>query len=335
VDPGPGGALFQEAVDRYAPVWRSSLFIRQFRDQFPDSTDHFPKLIDMFADPSLVPHDSLGRPNIRSFGGGRGGRGGGDGDVGGGRYNMETYLRERGDANIRTYRDLAEKANFWDDPHFGNRQRSLMRADSARTMAIGNSLQDRFTIQTIVHTVFAQHDLDAVIYPTGNVPAAILTNPDEPSRNDRPAGVWAFINSRGFPAMTVPAGFTTQVYDRVRDTTQPDSTRLTGPVPARLPVGIDFLGLPFGEPMLLRIASAYEARTRHRAPPPGFGPLPQGPSSEPSGRPQPSFASPATPLRLTTTDSPFLLRESLTSLIHGSRGQRYTRPRASLALQTR
>ncbi len=95
---------------------------------------------------------------------------------------------------------------------------------------------------------------------------------------DRPAGVWTFINSRGFPAMTVPAGFTTQVYDRVRitqrDTTQRDSTRLTGPIPARLPVGIDFLSLPFGEPMLLRIASAYEARTKHRAPPPGFGPLP-------------------------------------------------------------
>jgi Asp-tRNA(Asn)/Glu-tRNA(Gln) amidotransferase A subunit family amidase len=305
VDPGPGGALFQEAVNRYLPVWRSPLFIRQFRDQFPDSTDHFPKLIDMFADPSLVPHDSLGRPNIRSFGGGRGGgrgrgaaqadsgrgagqgvassgrgRGAGDGDTGGGKYNMETYLRERGDANIRTFRDLAEKANFWDDPHFGNRQRNLMGADSAMTMAIGNSLQDRFTIQTIVHTVFAQHDLDAVIYPTGNVPASILTNPDHSSRNDRPSGVWTFINSRGFPAMTVPAGFTTQVYDRVRDTTQPDSTRITGPVPARLPVGIDFLGLPFGEPMLLRIASAYEARTRHRAPPPGFGPLPEGPSSQ-------------------------------------------------------
>jgi amidase len=280
VDPGPGGALFQEAVDRYAPVWRSSLFIRQFRDQFPDSTDHFPKLIDMFADPSLVPHDSINRPNIRSLGGGRGGRGGGDGDVGGGKYNMETYLRERGDANIKTYRDLAAKANFWDDPHFGNRRRNLMNSDSARTVAIGNSLQDRFTIRTIVHAVFAQHDLDAVIYPSGNVPASILTNPGEPSKNDRPSGVWTFINSRGFPAMTVPAGFTTHVYDRVRDTTQPDSTRLTGPIPARLPVGIDFLGAPFGEPMLLRIASAYEARTKHRAPPPGFGPLPARPSSQ-------------------------------------------------------
>ena len=318
VDPGPGGALFQDAVNRYVPVWRNPAFIRQFPNVFPDSVNHISKLIDMYADPSLVPHDSAGRPNMRSFGGGRGGgrgrgagdgdgaargrgagqadagaargRGAGDGDVGGGKYNMETYLRERGDANIKTYRDLAEKANFWSDSHFGNRRPGMINTDSTRTLAVGNSLQDRFVVQTVVHATFAQHDLDAVIYPSGNIPPPILTNPDEPGRNDRPAGVWTFINSRGFPAMTVPAGFTTKVYDRVRvtvqrdtmqrDTTQRDSTRLTGPIPARLPVGIDFLGLPFGEPMLLRIASAYEARTKHRAPPPGFGPLPARPASQ-------------------------------------------------------
>jgi len=290
VDPGPGGALFQDAVNRYAPVWRSESFIRQFRTQFPDSANHFPALIDLYGDPSRVPHDSVARPNIRSFGGrGGGGRGAPSGDVGGGKYNMETYLRERGDANIRTYRDLIEKANFWDDEQFTNRRPGMMATDSAKTLAVGESLQDRFALQTIVHAVFAQQRLDAVIYPSGSVPAPIITNPDEPIRNDRPPGVWSFLNSRGFPAMTVPAGFTTHVYDRVRVTTPRDSTpgdgaprggaprdstRLTGPIPARLPVGIDFLGLPFREPVLLRIAAAYEARTKHREPPSSFGPLP-------------------------------------------------------------
>ena len=77
----------------------------------------------------------------------------------------------------------------------------------------------------------------------------------------------------GFPAITVPAGFTTHVFDRVRDANAPGGTRLVGPVPAKLPVGIDFLAMPFNEPLLLRIASAYEASTKHRAAPRDFGPL--------------------------------------------------------------
>jgi Asp-tRNA(Asn)/Glu-tRNA(Gln) amidotransferase A subunit family amidase len=44
-------------------------------------------------------------------------------------------------------------------------------------------------------------------------------------------------------------------------------------VQAKLPVGIDFLGRPFSEPTLLKIAAAYEAGTRHRKPPAEFGPL--------------------------------------------------------------
>lgn len=326
VDPGPGGALFQDAVDRVVPAWRSAAFIRQFPAVFPDSTDHIAKLVDMYADPKLVPHDSAGRPNFRSLGGARGGGGGpaggrgrgtadttlvpgargtggargpgsaaagrgataGDGDVGDAKYNVETYLRERSDAIIKRNHDLVEKANFWNDSQFTNRRTAMIRGDSVMTLAVGNALADRFVVQTIVFSTFAQHNLDAVLYPSGSVPAPILTNPDEPVKNDRPPGVWSFVNSRGFPAMTVPAGFTTITYDRVRDTTPRDTTRrgsaprdslrLTGPTPARLPIGIDFLGLPFGEPMLLRIGSAYEAKTKHRVPPPGFGPLPARPA---------------------------------------------------------
>ena len=72
--------------------------------------------------------------------------------------------------------------------------------------------------------------------------------------------------------ITVPAGFTTAVWDRERDGAS--GTRLVGPVAARLPVGIDFAARPFDEPMLLRIASAYESATRHRRPPSDFGPIP-------------------------------------------------------------
>jgi Asp-tRNA(Asn)/Glu-tRNA(Gln) amidotransferase A subunit family amidase len=110
-------------------------------------------------------------------------------------------------------------------------------------------------------------DLDAVVYPTGNIPPAILTAPQEPTKNDRSSGLWTYINSRGFPAMTVPAGYTSLVYDRGMD------GQLLPAKAAALPVGIDFLGLPFSEPTLFAIGSAYETATQHRVPPPDFGPL--------------------------------------------------------------
>jgi hypothetical protein len=100
--------------------------------------------------------------------------GGGGDDEGGTRYNMNTYLRERGDAEIRSLSDLIEKANHWEDPRMPNRVGSLQRADSARTLATAATLQTRFAVRTIVLQAFAELELDAVIYPSGNVPPAIL-----------------------------------------------------------------------------------------------------------------------------------------------------------------
>ena len=65
-----------------------------------------------------------------------------------------------------------------------------------------------------------------MVYPSGNIPPGILTpNPPEPTVNDRGLN-WTTISSRGFPAMTVPAGFTTRVHDRGLD------GELLPPIPA-------------------------------------------------------------------------------------------------------
>ena len=62
----------------------------------------------------------------------------------------------------------------------------------------------------------------------------------------------------------------------------PDGTRYV-PVPSAVPTRIPEPGLPFSlvfraepgrEDVILRIASAYEAASRRRIPPPAFGPLP-------------------------------------------------------------
>ena len=138
--------------------------------------------------------------------------------------------------------------------------------------------QDRFAYQEIVLQCMAQDNLDAMVSPAGNIPAYILGAPIEPMLGGATTGagsIWGLLGQYGFSTLSVPAGFTTHVYDRVRDAGAPGGTRLVGPVPAKLPVGIMFFGRPFSEPTLFRIASAYEAATKHRIPPPDFGPVPE------------------------------------------------------------
>jgi hypothetical protein len=77
----------------------------------------------------------------------------------------------------------------------------------------------------------------------------------------------------GFPAIVVPAGFTRVVYDRVPDANDPNGSRLDGPKPDQVPVAMEFLARAFDEAQLFEIASAYEAGTKHRRPPRGFGPI--------------------------------------------------------------
>jgi Asp-tRNA(Asn)/Glu-tRNA(Gln) amidotransferase A subunit family amidase len=293
VDPGATGALFQSCVNRYAPKWLNQQFIAQFPAAFPkDATgapasDHIATLLDMFFDPSRVAHSVSGQPSIRSLGGV-------STDTGDGRYNFDAYIRERGDAAIKGVGDLATKASFWNDPVIPNQFQMLTNTAALKTLASASTLQTRFTLQTIVFSCFAELDLDAVVYPTGNIPPAILTAPQEPTVNDRSSGLWTYINSRGFPAMTVPAGFTTQVYDRG------PNGQLLPPKAAALPVGIDFLGLPFSEPTLLRIGAAYEAATHHRTTPPDFGPLDE--RDVPVGKPKPGKPRDLPPARTMRAD---------------------------------
>jgi Asp-tRNA(Asn)/Glu-tRNA(Gln) amidotransferase A subunit family amidase len=268
VDPGPEGALFQTCIDQHIPRNLNALFINAFPSLFPRGADHIGALIDMYFDPSRVPQ----KPTIRDFGI----KTEATGEV---KYYFDRYLRKRGDANIRNLTDLIAKSRFYvdtfgRDTRFRDVKSVLEDANKAATLDLRDRDANRLAIQQTVMQCMAALNLDAVTYPTGNVPAALIKAPVEPDVNARSHQAWTLLGTMGFPAITVPAGFTTQVFDRVRDGNAPGGTRLVGPVPARLPVGIDFLAMPFGEPMLLRIASAYERATHHRMPPPEFGPLP-------------------------------------------------------------
>jgi len=273
LDPGAGGALFQSCIDKYVPLYRGRVFIEQFPNLFPvdssgkPSTDRIALLVDMFFDSSLVPAGSTVRNIERAS------------NAGLSKYMLNRYLKERGDANIKSLRDLIDKSNFYRDirPEAGfvDRKGALEELNATSTLDMANVFEDRFAYQQVVLQCMAQENLDAVVSPSGNIPAYILGAPTEPPLAGRTNSVWGLLGQHGIPTLSVPAGFTTHVYDRVRDATAPDGTRLVGPIPAKLPLGIMFFGRPFSEPTLFRIASAYEASTKHRVPPPDFGPVPE------------------------------------------------------------
>jgi Asp-tRNA(Asn)/Glu-tRNA(Gln) amidotransferase A subunit family amidase len=258
VDPGAEGELFTGCIRRYAPELTSAAFVREHPELFPAGADQIASLVDLHADPARVPATL----SLRTL------NAGGFGPVGEGKYMLNRYLRERGDANIRSNADLISKARFYQDPNFPDRKLAREQAERATTLDMSARAQGRFAVRTILMQCMQEQRLDALVSPMSTVPPRKLTSPREPVSNGRSPIGWSLIGQQGFPAITVPAGFTTAVWDRAADGT---GTRLVGPISVALPVGVDFIARPFDEPLLFRIASAYEAATHHRRPPSEFG----------------------------------------------------------------
>lgn len=108
--------------------------------------------------------------------------------------------------------------------------------------AYGEAQAKRRRATQAIEETFEKHDLVALVAPTGNPPWLIdWVNGD--SLSGWP-GASTVASISGFPHITVPSG------------------SLFG-----LPVGLSFIGRPFSEPSLLRLAYAFEQATRCRRPP--------------------------------------------------------------------
>ena len=306
IDPGPHGELFTKYIRQFGPALQNGVYAKMHPELFPVGPDGKPTgdYINTFVDIAVDPSKAVGKFTLRDLGGEEWGGGGGGAaaaapgrrpagaesgaaaSIGESRFVNNLYLRQRGDANITSMTDWYTKATFYDDPRYPNRKNNLKNGDKPRVLDTAARLQRKFAVQSIILFAMADMQLDAVVYPTANIPPSRLGEPTEPPKNGR-GGIWSFLGQQGFPALTVPAGFTTQVYDRERDADAPPPTptadgdvnpntgpsHLIGPFPKVLPVGMDILGRPFSEATLITIAAAYEHATHHRHTPPDFGPL--------------------------------------------------------------
>lgn len=96
-------------------------------------------------------------------------------------------------------------------------------------------------IRDAVLKAFAEHKLDAVVYPSWSNPPRLIGDLNSPAGMNS----GRIASPAGFPAITVPMGY-------VRDV---------------LPAGLEFLSAPWSEPTLFKLAFAYEQATRHRKAP--------------------------------------------------------------------
>lgn len=276
VDPGPGGDLMSACLAKYAPQAHNAAFTAQHPRQFPytyagkPASDHALQLATLAREPSSLKALGGEAPTLRGIGP--------EETSGERKFMMERYLQARGDTAIRSIHDLLEKSSFFAaggaQSGFQDKRQMLETTDKDWSLDLGARLQARFTLQQSVLQCLSELQLDALTYPTGNIPAGKIGRPNEPTVNGRQNNAWTLLGAHGFAAITVPAGFTTQVYDRIADPKASGGTRLEGPIKAQLPVGIDFLVRPFDEALMVRIAAAYESATHHRRVPAGYGPVP-------------------------------------------------------------
>ena len=136
----------------------------------------------------------------------------------------------------------------------------------------------RDVMRLVLMKVMHENRLDALVNPTITLPQARIGHAGQPTVKGRPTGRFPSSGILGIPEITVPAGFNTTIFepafalnaakDGYRSVAN-ESRRETLQSP--LPVGISFWAGPGDESTLFKVASAYEAATKHRVPPPGFG----------------------------------------------------------------
>ncbi|HSA57014.1 MAG TPA: amidase family protein, partial [Gemmatimonadaceae bacterium] len=165
------------------------------------------------------------------------------------KYDLERYLSALGsDApELRTL-DAIVRSNRY-HPTVQRRLEQEQRAEAPPEELPGCRARDEFRagLRAAVVRAMDAARADALIYPTWSNPPRLIGDLNTPHGNNSPF----FSPSTGFPAITVPMGYS-------RDS---------------LPAGMTLYGRPWSESTLIRLAYAYEQATRHRRAPRSTSPL--------------------------------------------------------------
>lgn len=159
------------------------------------------------------------------------------------KHDLNAYLAGLGDHSpMHSLDAIIESRRF--HPSIQARLESAQASDDVPGESAGCRSRDAFRerLRAAVLQLMDDQGLDALLYPTWSNPPRLIGDLNTPGGDNNQF----FAPSTGFPAITVPMGFTRA------DT---------------LPAGLQFFGRPWTEALLLRLAYAYEQATRHRRPP--------------------------------------------------------------------
>ena len=159
------------------------------------------------------------------------------------KFDLERYLAARGqNAPVKTVDDVLRGGNF--HPSVQLRLQTAQAATQPPEDSPGckarEAMRERFRVA--VTAMMDSLKLDALVYPTWSNPPRLIGDLNTPAGDNSQL----FSPNTGFPAITVPMGYT-------RNNT--------------LPAGMTFFGRAWSEGKLITLAYGYEQATKHRRAP--------------------------------------------------------------------
>ena len=181
---------------------------------------------------------------------------------------------------------LNARSKFWgDDGRAGFRNWEEV-TDPRNRLGGRQGVDERIMLRELLRRVdmmvILENRLDALVRLHTPLPPAKIGGANDPLGGRNNLRLESFYGpNAGLTEVLIPAGYVTTVHDPIF-ALSPDRTRYIS-VPSDTPTRLPPPGLPFSlvfraepgkEDVILKIASAYEAASKHRIPPPAFGSLP-------------------------------------------------------------
>lgn len=158
------------------------------------------------------------------------------------KYNLDEFLKAQGTrVPVRSFDEIVETGKY--HPSLKSEMLAMKdgQFDGPDSQACRDVTTYRDAVAANITSAMDRLNLDALVYPTWSQPPQLTSAVTLQTSGQ----TLRFASATGFPAVTVPMGFTTDV----------------------LPSGLSLLGRKWADAALLRMAYAYEQATKHRRPP--------------------------------------------------------------------